>query len=487
MFNTLTFNSKGVVVNYHQCPKSVSFIKSGTALLLGLVILATASFGQNLALNKPATASSVETSLLTANLAVDGNTTTRWSSAFSDPQWIRIDLGTSTVVNRVVLRWEAASAKNYTVDVSADGNSWTTILTKTNMAAGARTDDFSGLAGTGRYIRMNGTARTTAYGYSLYEFEVYGSTPANYTLTASAVPAAGGSITLNPAGGSYASGTSVTVTATPNTGYTFANFSGDLTGTTNPATVTMNSNKAITANFSVGTFSITATAGANGSISPSGSVSVAYGANQTFIVSPNTGYVVDVVTVDGTGQGSIGSYTFNSVTANHTISATFKTGPTPTSSNSNKLSFNGQLYSSSGVAIGSPTPVNVAMIVDLYNDATAGSLLYSESFSAITVNNGNFTVRLGEGTTTGKLVDVVNANANLWAQLTVNDGSFDVLQPRTPLTASAYGLSASRVLTGTVDPTATSPTAAIGTYYVNTTASPNTTWVKTQTGWTKLN
>lgn len=71
------------------------------------------------------------------------------------------------------------------------------------------------------------------------------------------------------------------------------------------------------------TYTITSSAGSNGSISPLGSVVVNSGASQTFTISPNSGYAVNTVTVDGTNQGSITSYTFSNVTATHTISATF--------------------------------------------------------------------------------------------------------------------------------------------------------------------
>jgi len=56
---------------------------------------------------------------------------------------------------------------------------------------------------------------------------------------------------LNPPGGVYNAGTAVTVTATPSTGYTFGSWSGDLTGSVNPKTITMNGNKSVTANFNV--------------------------------------------------------------------------------------------------------------------------------------------------------------------------------------------------------------------------------------------
>jgi beta-glucosidase len=126
----------------------------------------------NLALNRPATSSSNENASLTPNLAVDGNTGTRWSSAFSDPQWIRVDLGSTRTINRVVLRWEAAFGRSYQIQTSDDGNTWTTIFSTTTGDGGV--DDLT-VSGSGRFIRMNGTARGTQWGYSLWEFEVYGS------------------------------------------------------------------------------------------------------------------------------------------------------------------------------------------------------------------------------------------------------------------------------------------------------------------------
>jgi hypothetical protein len=122
---------------------------------------------------RPATSSSVETSALGPANAVDGKTTTRWASQEGvDPQWIRVDLGDTFTISHVRLTWEAAYAKAYTVETSADGTSWQAIYS-TTTGDGA-TDDLTGLAGSGRYVRVNGTKRGTAYGYSLFEFQVYG-------------------------------------------------------------------------------------------------------------------------------------------------------------------------------------------------------------------------------------------------------------------------------------------------------------------------
>src|SRR3954470_1049392 len=120
---------------------------------------------------KPATASSSENAGTAASNAVDGNTGTRWSSAFSDPQWLQVDLGSSVAIDKAVLNWEAAYARAYPIEVSANGTSWTNVYSTTTGAGGTETLTVSG---TGRYVRVYGTARHTGYGYSLWEFQVYG-------------------------------------------------------------------------------------------------------------------------------------------------------------------------------------------------------------------------------------------------------------------------------------------------------------------------
>jgi hypothetical protein len=125
----------------------------------------------NAALNHPATSSSVENSTLGPANAVDGSLTTRWSSAFSDPQWLQVDLGTSQTVCQVTIAWEAAYAKSFQIQVSPDASTWTTIYSTTTGTGGTQT--LTNLSGTGRYIRMYGTVRATQYGYSIFEFEVF--------------------------------------------------------------------------------------------------------------------------------------------------------------------------------------------------------------------------------------------------------------------------------------------------------------------------
>src|SRR5690349_19858169 len=122
---------------------------------------------------QPTTASSVQSTSYPASAATDGNTGTRWSSAFSDPQWLQVDLGSSASITQVVLQWEAAYATAFQIQTSPDGSTWTTIYSTTTGTGGTQT---LSVTGSGRYIRMYGTARATQYGYSLWEFGVYTTT-----------------------------------------------------------------------------------------------------------------------------------------------------------------------------------------------------------------------------------------------------------------------------------------------------------------------
>jgi hypothetical protein len=127
--------------------------------------------GTNIALGRPTTASSSENAGTAAANATDGNAGTRWSSAFNDPQWIQVDLGSTRTISQVVLLWEAAYGKAYQIQVSADAVNWTSIYSTTTGPGGTETLN---ITGTGRYVRMYGTQRATQYGYSLWELRVVG-------------------------------------------------------------------------------------------------------------------------------------------------------------------------------------------------------------------------------------------------------------------------------------------------------------------------
>jgi glucosylceramidase len=116
-------------------------------------------------------ASSTERPGMEPARAVDGNAFTRWSSAFSDPQWIAVDFGAMANIDRVRLNWEGACGKEYDVQVSNDGEHWRTVRHVKHGHAGLSDHLLSARA---RYVRIYGTARITKYGYSLWELEVFG-------------------------------------------------------------------------------------------------------------------------------------------------------------------------------------------------------------------------------------------------------------------------------------------------------------------------
>jgi len=124
----------------------------------------------NLALDRPVTVSSVADNRPGTN-AVDGSTGTRWSSAYTDNEWIYVDLGSIKSLAGVNLNWEAAYGKSYKIQVSNDAVDWTDVYSTTNGNGGIDQINF---AASGRYVRMLGVQRGTIYGYSLWEFEVTG-------------------------------------------------------------------------------------------------------------------------------------------------------------------------------------------------------------------------------------------------------------------------------------------------------------------------
>ena len=103
--------------------------------------------------------------------AVDGDMNSRWSSAWSDPQWISVDLGATHAITKVVLDWENAYGTAFKIQTSENDATWTTIYSTTTGPGG---DQTLAVRGKGRYVRMYGTRRANSYGYSLWEFQVFG-------------------------------------------------------------------------------------------------------------------------------------------------------------------------------------------------------------------------------------------------------------------------------------------------------------------------
>jgi Divergent InlB B-repeat domain len=153
----------------------------------------------------------------------------------------------------------------------------------------------------------------------------------NYTLTVTKSGAGTGSVSSigiacgNTCSASIPSGTPVTLTAAPNTGSTFAGWSGACSGTATTCNVTMSAAESVSATFTlIPTNTIIASAGANGTVTPAGNITVNQGASKAYAITPNSGYTIGTLTVDGISIATSTAYNFTNIQANHTISATFQ-------------------------------------------------------------------------------------------------------------------------------------------------------------------
>jgi CxxC motif-containing protein (DUF1111 family) len=148
-----------------------------------------------------ASSSALENAANGPALAFDGKLTTRWASAFDDNAWIQFDFGVKTQVGYIQLQWENSYGKQYNLQASDDGTTFTTVRTVTAGAGG--TEEFFNLGINARYVRLQGVQRGTQYGYSLYEiaFKTPGSdnTLSSATTTAIKFPIDGTAMAPLPA------------------------------------------------------------------------------------------------------------------------------------------------------------------------------------------------------------------------------------------------------------------------------------------------
>jgi hypothetical protein len=214
------------------------------------------------------------------------------------------------------------------------------------------------------------------------------------SLTASA----GSGGTISPSGTFFQSqGGSQTFTITPSAGYTTASVLVDGTSVGAVSSYTFSNIAAshtISATFtaSVTRHTITASSGANGTISPSGAVTVNSGASQTFTIAPATGYQVTSVLIDGGSVGALTSYTFSSVTANHTISATFTSAATftitPTAGANGKISPAATVKLNSGASqTFTIAPATGYQVSSVLVDGVSAGAVTSYAFSNVTANH----------------------------------------------------------------------------------------------------
>jgi hypothetical protein len=126
---------------------------------------------RNVAYRKKTTSSSNENQRLGPENAVDNDLMTRWSSAWSDPQWISIDLEKEYTIDKFRLYWEGAYGTSYNIETSPDGKTWREIYA--TAESDGEIDEIEVEPVKARYVRINGLSRATEYGYSLYELQIF--------------------------------------------------------------------------------------------------------------------------------------------------------------------------------------------------------------------------------------------------------------------------------------------------------------------------
>lgn len=170
------YNSDDNIVDQYSATKTIE-APANTAS--NCFTINFAEENENLALHKPAFASS------SANgepaLVTDGNPGSRWASNSNDNEWICIDLGKEQVLNGVKLNWEEAYGKSFKIQVSQDAKDWKDVYSTDDGHTGMQQITFDEV--NGRYVRMYGRQRGSGWGYSLWDFEVYGGQPKSNGLS----------------------------------------------------------------------------------------------------------------------------------------------------------------------------------------------------------------------------------------------------------------------------------------------------------------
>jgi hypothetical protein len=252
------------------------------------------------------------------NVTVAGSLTTKTTGS-EHPNIATSGLNSSKDVNRYwTLTNTAMTFNNYSTTLNWQAG---------DVDGGANTSNFiAGKFNTPNWALATSTGQTvtsvTASGLTSFSDFAVGE-PASFTITASA----GANGSISPSGAvSVTNGNNQHFSIVPNTGYHVDSLIVDGTPIAADTQYTFNNvtaNHTIRAAFAINQYTITATAGSNGSISPNGSVAVNYNNNQHFSITANTGYHVDSLVIDGTPVAVDSQYTFNNVTANHTIHVAF--------------------------------------------------------------------------------------------------------------------------------------------------------------------
>ncbi len=327
----------------------------------------------------------------TASVLVDGTSVGAVSSyTFSN-----------IAANHTISATFTAGATSYTITPSAGANGTISPSGAVTVNSGG-SQTFSFTPATGYQVSsvvVDGTTVTTASSYTFSNVTgshtisvTFAPTMNTYTITASA----GANGTISPSGAvTVNSGGSQTFSFSPATGYKVSSIVVDNATVTTASSYTISNvtgSHTISVTFAPITYTITASAGANGTISPSGAVTVNSGGSQTFSFTPATGYQVSSVLIDGGSVGALTSYTFSNVTANHTISATFASSGTftitPTAGTNGTISPATPVTVKSGASQSfTIAPATGCKVANVQVDGASAGALTSYTFSSVKANH----------------------------------------------------------------------------------------------------
>ena len=261
----------------------------------------------NIALNKTANASTTATTYI-ASQAFDGSTSTQWRSISETNPWIYIDLGANYSISRVYLSWNTYYGTAYQIQTSNDASTWTTIKTLSGQNGGV--DDNTGLTGTGRYVRIYvNTRNNTSNGVRIVEMQVYGTssldtqapsapsalvssaiTQNSFTLSWTAstdnIGVASYEVFANSVSKGTTTSASIGITSlTASTTYTMTVKAKDAAGNISAASAALNVTTSVASTGAPAGYTYVCDEG--GTVTVSGTMDIAYGANGTFYYKYN--------------------------------------------------------------------------------------------------------------------------------------------------------------------------------------------------------
>lgn len=303
-------------------------------------------------------------------------------------------------------RWIGTTAK-YDRNLGAAGPTWVEV----NAAGGGAVS-----------VAVDGARNVYTLGTANGAWAQLVKSSQHVTITATA--GAGGSV--SPAGAvDVLLGGSRTFTVAPATGYHVADvlLDGVSLGPVTSATVAnVEGDRTLAASFAIDTYAITASAGANGGISPAGTTTVTSGGTLAYAIAPAAGYAVADVLVDGTSVGAVTSYTFTNVTAPHTIAATFRQLVTVTAPNGREAWKRGSTQTIRWTfAAGAGAAVKIELL-----SGTAVSRVIAASAPIGAAGAGSFTWKIPSNQATGTAYKVRVTSTTVPAATDSSDATFSI-------------------------------------------------------------